>query len=134
MISRVRLTDEKKRMIRLVVAFVVATKHHLRAEGGVHHEDLQGASHIFRRVEYQNELNIQASFLIALLELVCVSCVGRVSLPAHLRLNPSPSLLQPSQLPFLHLLPPPPFQIATKTKNHPSASPPPIPACATLQA
>ncbi|KAK4685258.1 ion channel-forming bestrophin family protein, partial [Tremellales sp. Uapishka_1] len=41
-ISREELTAEKKRLIRLVVAFVVATKHHLRAEGGVHHDDLQG--------------------------------------------------------------------------------------------
>ncbi|RXK40064.1 hypothetical protein M231_02704 [Tremella mesenterica] len=41
-ISRDRLTEEKKRLIRLIVAFVIATKHHLRAEGGVHHEDLQG--------------------------------------------------------------------------------------------
>jgi len=37
-----RLTAEKKKLIRMVVAFVVATKHHLRAEGGVHHEDLKG--------------------------------------------------------------------------------------------
>jgi putative membrane protein len=29
-------------LIRLIVAFVVATKHHLRAEGGIHHEDLKG--------------------------------------------------------------------------------------------
>ncbi|WVF68960.1 hypothetical protein IAT40_003734 [Kwoniella sp. CBS 6097] len=40
--TRPQLTLEKKRLIRLVVAFVVATKHHLRAEGGVHHEDLRG--------------------------------------------------------------------------------------------
>jgi hypothetical protein len=42
-ITRARLTEEKKKLIRLVVAFVIATKHHLRAEGGVHHEDLKGA-------------------------------------------------------------------------------------------
>lgn len=42
--TRAQLTEEKKRLIRLIVAFVVATKHHLRAEGGVHHEDLKGAS------------------------------------------------------------------------------------------
>jgi putative membrane protein len=41
-ISREQLTEEKKRVIRLVVAFVVATKHDLRSEGGVHHADLQG--------------------------------------------------------------------------------------------
>ena len=41
-ISRGKLTEEKKRLIRLIVAFVIATKHHLRAEGGVHHEDLDG--------------------------------------------------------------------------------------------
>ncbi|OCF37198.1 hypothetical protein I316_01105 [Kwoniella heveanensis BCC8398] len=41
-LTRAQLTFEKKRLIRLVVAFVVATKHHLRAEGGVHHEDLRG--------------------------------------------------------------------------------------------
>ncbi|GFZ50322.1 hypothetical protein JCM24511_08079, partial [Saitozyma sp. JCM 24511] len=41
-ITRARLTEEKKKLIRLVVAFVIATKHHLRAEGGVHHEDLKG--------------------------------------------------------------------------------------------
>jgi putative membrane protein len=40
--TRARLTAEKKKLIRMVVAFVVATKHHLRAEGGVHHEDLKG--------------------------------------------------------------------------------------------
>jgi putative membrane protein len=43
-ITRAKLTDEKKRLIRLAVAFVIATKHHLRAEGGVHHDDLKGAS------------------------------------------------------------------------------------------
>nr|XP_019012934.1 uncharacterized protein I206_02430 [Kwoniella pini CBS 10737]OCF51715.1 hypothetical protein I206_02430 [Kwoniella pini CBS 10737] len=37
-----RLTAEKRKVVRLVVAFVVATKHHLRAEGGVHHDDLKG--------------------------------------------------------------------------------------------
>ncbi|GFZ44871.1 hypothetical protein JCM24511_02597 [Saitozyma sp. JCM 24511] len=42
-ITRARLTEEKKKLIRLVVAFVIATKHHLRAEGGVHHDDLKGA-------------------------------------------------------------------------------------------
>ncbi|WWD18606.1 hypothetical protein CI109_103059 [Kwoniella shandongensis] len=42
MITRQQLTYEKKKLIRLVVAFVVATKHHLRAEGGVHHDDLKG--------------------------------------------------------------------------------------------
>lgn len=26
----------------MIVAFVIATKHHLRAEGGVHHDDLKG--------------------------------------------------------------------------------------------
>ncbi|WVQ96476.1 hypothetical protein IAU59_003581 [Kwoniella sp. CBS 9459] len=41
-LTRTQLTFEKKRLIRLVVAFVVATKHHLRAEGGVHHEGLRG--------------------------------------------------------------------------------------------
>ena len=41
-LTRIQLTLEKKRLIRLVVAFVVATKHHLRAEGGVHHDDLKG--------------------------------------------------------------------------------------------
>ncbi|ORY25958.1 Bestrophin, RFP-TM, chloride channel-domain-containing protein, partial [Naematelia encephala] len=41
-ITRAQLTEEKKRLIRLIVAFVVATKHHLRAEGGVHHADLRG--------------------------------------------------------------------------------------------
>lgn len=41
-ITRAQLTEDKKRLIRLVVAFVIATKHHLRAEGGIHHEDLQG--------------------------------------------------------------------------------------------
>ncbi|WVQ85081.1 hypothetical protein IAT38_007245 [Cryptococcus sp. DSM 104549] len=41
-ITREQLTLEKKKLIRLVVAFVVATKHHLRAEGGVHHDDLKG--------------------------------------------------------------------------------------------
>jgi putative membrane protein len=40
--TRSRLTAEKKKLIRMVVAFVIATKHHLRAEGGVHHEDLRG--------------------------------------------------------------------------------------------
>ncbi|WVQ65617.1 uncharacterized protein L199_003795 [Kwoniella botswanensis] len=40
--SRRQLTAEKRKVIRLVVAFVVATKHHLRAEGGVHHDDLKG--------------------------------------------------------------------------------------------
>ena len=40
--NKSRLTAEKKKLIRVVVAFVVATKHHLRAEGGVHHEDLKG--------------------------------------------------------------------------------------------
>jgi putative membrane protein len=42
--DRSRLTAEKKKLIRMVVAFVIATKHHLRAEGGVHHEDLRGTS------------------------------------------------------------------------------------------
>lgn len=46
-LTRIQLTLEKKRLIRLVVAFVVATKHHLRAEGGVHHEDLKGRLTIF---------------------------------------------------------------------------------------
>ena len=41
-LSRTQLTLEKRRLIRLVVAFVMATKHHLRAEGGVHHDDLKG--------------------------------------------------------------------------------------------
>nr|XP_019045471.1 hypothetical protein I302_05861 [Kwoniella bestiolae CBS 10118]OCF24401.1 hypothetical protein I302_05861 [Kwoniella bestiolae CBS 10118] len=41
-LTRRQLTAEKRKVIRLVVAFVVATKHHLRAEGGVHHEDLKG--------------------------------------------------------------------------------------------
>ncbi|OXG42830.1 hypothetical protein C359_02157 [Cryptococcus neoformans Bt120] len=41
-ISRGNLTEEKKKVIRLVVAFVVATKHHLRGEGGVQHNDLKG--------------------------------------------------------------------------------------------
>lgn len=40
--TREELTEEKKKLIRLAVAFVVATKHHLRAEGGVHHDDLRG--------------------------------------------------------------------------------------------
>ncbi|TYJ56403.1 hypothetical protein B9479_002806 [Cryptococcus floricola] len=40
--TREQLTLEKMKVIRLVVAFVVATKHHLRAEGGVHHDDLKG--------------------------------------------------------------------------------------------
>ncbi|WVQ73276.1 hypothetical protein IAR50_002844 [Cryptococcus sp. DSM 104548] len=39
--TREQLTLEKMKVIRLVVAFVVATKHHLRAEGGVHHDDLK---------------------------------------------------------------------------------------------
>jgi putative membrane protein len=43
-ISRPDLTEEKRRLIRLIVAFVIATKHHLRAEGGVHHDDLKGTS------------------------------------------------------------------------------------------
>ncbi|WWC88528.1 uncharacterized protein L201_003439 [Kwoniella dendrophila CBS 6074] len=41
-ITKRQLTAEKRKIIRLVVAFVVATKHHLRAEGGVHHDDLKG--------------------------------------------------------------------------------------------
>ncbi|ORX37256.1 Bestrophin, RFP-TM, chloride channel-domain-containing protein [Kockovaella imperatae] len=41
-ITRAQLNSEKKTLIRSVVAFVVATKHHLRDEGGVHHEDLRG--------------------------------------------------------------------------------------------
>ncbi|WRT67923.1 uncharacterized protein IL334_004897 [Kwoniella shivajii] len=41
-ITRRQLTAEKRKVIRLVVAFVIATKHHLRDEGGVHHEDLKG--------------------------------------------------------------------------------------------
>ncbi|WVR06453.1 hypothetical protein IAU60_003484 [Kwoniella sp. DSM 27419] len=41
-ITRQQLTAEKKKLVRLVVAFVMATKHHLRAEGGIHHEDLRG--------------------------------------------------------------------------------------------
>jgi putative membrane protein len=40
-VTRAQLRAEKKALIRLVVAFVVATKHHLRAEGGVHHDDLR---------------------------------------------------------------------------------------------
>ena len=43
-LTRQQLTEEKKRVIRLIVAFVVATKHHLRSEGGVHHDDLRGMS------------------------------------------------------------------------------------------
>ncbi|ODO05140.1 hypothetical protein L198_01828 [Cryptococcus wingfieldii CBS 7118] len=42
LMTREQLTLEKMKVIRLVVAFVVATKHHLRAEGGVHHDDLKG--------------------------------------------------------------------------------------------
>lgn len=42
-ISRNNLTEEKKKVIRLVVAFVIATKHHLRGEDGVQHNDLKGA-------------------------------------------------------------------------------------------
>ncbi|KAI9634914.1 Bestrophin, RFP-TM, chloride channel-domain-containing protein, partial [Dioszegia hungarica] len=41
-ISRMRPTEEKKRLNRLIVAFVVAMKHYLRAEGRVHHQDLEG--------------------------------------------------------------------------------------------
>ncbi|WWC62741.1 uncharacterized protein I303_105338 [Kwoniella dejecticola CBS 10117] len=41
-LTKQQLTAEKRKVIRLVVAFVVATKHHLRAEGGVHHDDLKG--------------------------------------------------------------------------------------------
>nr|ODN85373.1 hypothetical protein L203_04988 [Cryptococcus depauperatus CBS 7841] len=41
-ITREQLTLEKQKVIRLIVAFVVATKHHLRAEGGIHHDDLKG--------------------------------------------------------------------------------------------
>lgn len=41
-ISRNNLTEEKKKVIRLVVAFVIATKHHLRGEDGVQHNDLKG--------------------------------------------------------------------------------------------
>jgi putative membrane protein len=41
-ISRSALTEEKKQLIRLIVAFAIAVKHHLRAEGGVHHDDLRG--------------------------------------------------------------------------------------------
>ena len=40
--TRAQLTVEKKRLIRMIVAFVIATKHHLRAEGGIHHDDLKG--------------------------------------------------------------------------------------------
>lgn len=40
--TRASVTEDKKRVIRLIVSFVVATKHHLRAEGGVHHDDLRG--------------------------------------------------------------------------------------------
>jgi putative membrane protein len=39
--SRQQLTDEKRKVIRLIVAFVIATKHHLRGEGGVHYPDLE---------------------------------------------------------------------------------------------
>lgn len=40
-IDRDALTERKRELIRLVVGFVFATKHYLRAEGGVHHHDLQ---------------------------------------------------------------------------------------------
>ncbi|TXT16028.1 hypothetical protein VHUM_00531 [Vanrija humicola] len=39
--NRDALTERKRELIRLVVGFVFATKHYLRAEGGVHHADLQ---------------------------------------------------------------------------------------------
>ncbi|KAL1413181.1 hypothetical protein Q8F55_000931 [Vanrija albida] len=39
--DRDALTERKRELIRLVVGFVFATKHYLRAEGGVHHADLQ---------------------------------------------------------------------------------------------
>jgi hypothetical protein len=43
--TREQLTALKKRVVRLVIAFVIATKHHLRAEGG---EPLRGGRHVDR--------------------------------------------------------------------------------------
>lgn len=40
--QRRQLTEQKRQAIRMIVGFVVATKHYLRSEGGVHHADLQG--------------------------------------------------------------------------------------------
>lgn len=40
--QRRELTEKKRQVIRMIVGFVVATKHYLRSEGGVHHPDLQG--------------------------------------------------------------------------------------------
>jgi putative membrane protein len=38
------LTEEKKKLVKLLAAFAIATKHHLRAEAGIMHADLEGAS------------------------------------------------------------------------------------------
>lgn len=40
--QRRELTEKKRQVIRMIVGFVMATKHYLRSEGGVHHADLQG--------------------------------------------------------------------------------------------
>jgi hypothetical protein len=45
------------------VAFVVATKHHLRAEGGVHHDDLRGEL-MFVHISTGTTLMIQISYLL----------------------------------------------------------------------
>lgn len=40
--DREDLTRRKVELIRLIVGFVFATKHHLRSEGGAHHNDMKG--------------------------------------------------------------------------------------------
>lgn len=42
--TKAMLTEEKKKLVKLLAAFAIATKHHLRAEAGIMHADLEGAS------------------------------------------------------------------------------------------
>lgn len=40
--TKEELTREKKKLVKLLAAFAIATKHHLRAEAGIRHADLEG--------------------------------------------------------------------------------------------